>query len=192
MAERNETLRDLVSLSSSSWDETPSSFVTDESEDLSEPLDTELSLKLLLLRLLSGTKHLRSEPNLQSKKFLHKKKSEDQNDDGKRENDCVRCAVQWACYGYFGVENEGEERVLRRRSRDVATVRSWELGNEDIVGFGSSLPVLLSLGFWNFAGIFQSFQIFSLFLCVPRVIVVVLLLFFFFFDEVLLPFLLFS
>lgn len=72
----------------------------------------------------------------------------------------------WVSYGYFGVESEGEGGVAWRRSSDDATVRSSELGNEDIVGF--RLPVqklelspLLSK-FRGYISIFSNFSLSSL------------------------------
>lgn len=59
MAEKNDTERDLISSSS---DESQSSLMREDDEELLEPLDTELSLKLLLL---SGTGSLELEWNLQ-------------------------------------------------------------------------------------------------------------------------------
>lgn len=55
MAEKNDTERDLISSSS---DESQSSLMREDDEELLEPLDTELSLKLLLL---SGTGSLELE-----------------------------------------------------------------------------------------------------------------------------------
>lgn len=77
--------------------------------------------------------------------------------------------------GYIGVESEEEEGVVWRRRRDDATVRSSELGNEDILAF-----ILLLYHFLILRAYIQTFQNFlSLSACVACVLIVFYFIFIF-------------